>query len=162
MNTRNMVTNQGSEQALRQMLASFGDLRFAVLATSGEGRPYASLIAFTFTPDQQKVIFATPKTTRKYRNLKGQPLVSILVDNRSQTPEDLNRAEAVTLIGTAKPIRSGTRRNKYAGIFTAKHPQLIGFINEPDTALIEVIIEEAVHVTRFQHVSTWAKGNSHG
>jgi len=157
MHKRDIVTNQGKEQALWQIIASFDDLRFAVLATSEEGRPYASLIAFTFTPDHETVIFATPRGTRKYRNIRGQPRVSILVDNRSQTPEDLSRAEAVTLTGTAKPVRGGARRKEYSGIFTAKHPQLVDFINEPDTALMEVVIEEVVHVTRFQHVSTWAK-----
>jgi heme iron utilization protein len=158
MDKRDMVTNQRKEQTLWQMLASFDDLRFAVLATSEDGRPYASLIAFTFTADRQTLIFATPKATRKYRNIRGQPSVSILVDNRSQTPEDLSRAEAVTLTGTAKSVRGGARRKEYSRIFTDKHPQLVDFINEPGTALIEVVIEEAVHVTRFQHVSTWAKG----
>jgi nitroimidazol reductase NimA-like FMN-containing flavoprotein (pyridoxamine 5'-phosphate oxidase superfamily) len=158
MNKRDMLTNQGKEQTLWRILASFDDLRFAVLATSGKGKPYASLIAFTFTPDRQTVIFATPKATRKYTNIKEQPSVSILVDNRSQTPEDLSRAEAVTLTGTARPVRGGARRKEYSRIFTAKHPQLVDFINESDTAIIEMVIEEAVHVTRFQHVSTWSKG----
>jgi heme iron utilization protein len=158
MNKRDLIANQAKEQVLWQMLTSFDDLRFAVLATSEEGRPYASLIAFAFTPDRQTVIFTTSKATRKYRNLTEQPSVSIIVDNRSQTPEDLNSAEAVTLTGTAIPVRGGARRKEYYKIFTAKHPQLVDFVNKPDTALIKMVIKEAIHVTRFQHVSTWTKG----
>ncbi len=139
------------------MVAPFDDLRFAVLATSGEEGPYTSLIAFAFAADRRTLIFATPRATRKYHNIKGRPSVSILVDNRSQTPEDLSRAEAVTLTGTAKPVRSAIRRKEYSGIFITKHPQLADFINKPDTALIEMTIEGAVHVTQFQHVSVWRK-----
>jgi len=158
MNKLDIARNNGKEQTLWQMLAPFDDLRFAVLATSEEGRPYTSLIAFTFSPDRQTVIFATPKATRKYRNIRVQPSVSILVDNRSQKPEDLSNAEAVTLTGTARPLRGGARKKEYSRIFMAKHPQLVDFINKSDTALIEMAIEEVVHVTRFQHVSTWSKG----
>lgn len=152
-----LVPNEGEEKDLKQMLASYDDLRFAVLATSDEGRPYASLIAFALTPDRTTVIFATRKATRKYRNMRSQSSVSILIDNRSQTPEDLSRAEAVTLVGTARPVRAGAKRREYGKIFSEKHPQLITFINDPGTALIAVVIEQAIHVTRFQDVYTWTK-----
>ena len=157
MNKRHHGSTQEENEDLGQMLVPFNDLRFAVLATSDEGRPYASLIAFAFTPDRQTIIFATPKTTRKYRNIRGQQSVSILIDNRSQTPEDLSRAEAVTLIGRARLVRAGARKAEYRKVFTGKHPQLAGFINEPRTALMAVVIEQAVHVTRFQDVSAWTR-----
>jgi len=154
---KNLGANQRREKDLKQMLVSFDDLRFAVLATSDRGRPYASLIAFALTPDCTTVIFATPKATRKYRNLRSQRSVSILIDNRSQTPEDLRRAEAVTLVGTAQPVRAGARRKEYSKLFSNKHPELAGFVGEPGTALVAVIIEQAIHVTRFQDISTWIR-----
>jgi len=146
--------NQGSWAMPRP----FEDLRFAVLATSEGGRPYTSLIAYAFTPDHQTLIFATRKDTQKYRNLTEQPAVSILIDNRSQTPDDLDRAEAVTLLGAARPVRAGAGRKEYSAIFTARHPQLAGFIADPGTALLAVRIEQAVHVRQFESVSYWAKG----
>jgi len=154
---KQLVCNQAQEKDLKQMLADFDDLRFAVLATSDEGRPYASLIAFALTPDRTTVIFATPKATRKYRNMRSQRSVSILIDNRSQTPEDLSRAEAVTLVGTARPVRAGANRIEYGKVFSDKHPHLTTFINDPGTALITVIIEQAIHVSRFQDVSVWTR-----
>jgi general stress protein 26 len=154
MNNRREGSNQEKVQDLALMLAPFDDLRFAVLATSDDkGRPYASLIAFAFAPDHQTVIFGTPRATRKYRNIRDQRYVSILIDNRSQTPEDPRRAEAVTLVGTARPVTTG----EYIKVFTDKHPQLAGFIDEPGTALIAVTIEQAVYVTRFQTVTTWIR-----
>ena len=147
----------GEETSLKQMLASFGDLRFAVVATSDEGRPYASLIAFALTPDLTTIVFATRKATRKYRNMMHQRSVSVLIDNRSQAPENLSRAQAVTLVGTATPVRAGSRRAEYAKLLSDRHPQLAGFIDEPDTALVAVVIEEAIHVTQFQNVATWKR-----
>jgi nitroimidazol reductase NimA-like FMN-containing flavoprotein (pyridoxamine 5'-phosphate oxidase superfamily) len=157
MDKRQLRSNKGKGRDLKQMLASFEDLRFAVLATSDEGRPYASLIAFAFAPDQQTFIFATPKATRKYRNMRSQRSVSILIDNRSGTPEDLSRAEAVTLVGTARPVRAGARKEEYRKVFREKHPRLATFIDDPGTALMAVVIEQAVHVTRFQDVSAWIR-----
>lgn len=157
MNRRHSRSNQGEERNLKQMLAPFEDLRFAILATSDEGRPYASLIAFAFAPDRQTVIFATPKATRKYRNMRSQPSVSILIDNRSGTPEDLSRAEAVTLVGTARLVRAGARREEYRKVFRKKHPRLASFIDDPGTALMAMLIEQAIHVTWFQYVSAWTK-----
>jgi nitroimidazol reductase NimA-like FMN-containing flavoprotein (pyridoxamine 5'-phosphate oxidase superfamily) len=157
MKKQHSRSNREEERNLKQMLASFEDLRFAVLATSDEGRPYASLIAFAFTPDCQTVIFATPKATRKYRNMMSQKSVSILIDNRSGTPEDLSRAEAVTLVGTARPVRAGARKEEYRKVFRKKHPRLASFIDDPGTALMAMLIEQAIHVTRFQDVSAWTK-----
>jgi heme iron utilization protein len=157
MGKRMSADNPSGENKLRQMLASFDDLRFAVLATSDEGRPYASLIAFALTPDRTTVIFATPKATRKYRNMMRQRFVSILIDNRSQTPEDLSHAEAVTLLGTARPVRTGSKKAEYSKIFSDRHPQLASFIGEPDTALVAVVVEEAIHVTQFQNVAVWKR-----
>jgi heme iron utilization protein len=157
MKRQHSRSKRGEERNLKQMLSSFEDLRFAVLATSDEGRPYASLVAFAFTPDSQTVIFATPKATRKYRNMRSQPSVSILIDNRSGTPEDLSRAEAVTLVGAARPVRAGVRKEEYREVFREKHPQLAGFMDNPGTALMAVTIEQAIHVTRFQDVSAWTK-----
>ena len=158
MNVRTHRASEDKNQAQWVMPQCFDDLRFAVLATSDGGRPYTSLIAYALTPDCQTIIFATKKATQKYRNLKEQRSVSILIDNRSQTPEDLGRAEAVTLLGTARLVRAGTRRDKYAAVFTARHPQLAAFVNDPGTALLAMTIEQAVHVTQFQNVSFWTRG----
>jgi heme iron utilization protein len=157
MKKQHSRSNREDERNPKQMLVSFEDLRLAVLATSDEGRPYASLIAFAFTPDCQTVIFATPKATRKYRNMMSQKSVSILIDNRSGNPEDLSRAEAVTLVGTARPVRTGARKEEYRKVFRKKHPRLASFIDDPGTALMAMIIEQAIHVTRFQDVSAWTK-----
>lgn len=140
---------------LEDMLADFNALRFGVLATSDKGKPYTSLIAFALTPDRHTLVFATSRATSKYRNICGQPAVSILLDDRSQNADDLHRARAVTLIGTAKEVSAAAQRKEYRLMYVNRHPELASFIDEPDTALVAVTVRQALHVARFQDVSRW-------
>ncbi|MEN6620249.1 MAG: pyridoxamine 5'-phosphate oxidase family protein [Smithella sp.] len=143
------------QMTLEEMLVPFNALRFAVLATVEEGKPYTSIIAFALTPDCRTLIFTTSSATRKYRNIINQPAVSILLDNRSQNADDINSAQAVTLLGTAKKVRTTARKAEYSEIFVNRHPELADFINDSKTALIAVTIEQAVHVIHFKNVSSW-------
>lgn len=143
------------QMPLEKMFAAFNTLRFAVLATSDKGKPYTSLIAFALTPDRHTLIFATPKATRKYANIKSEPAVSILLDTRSQDAEDFHIAQAVTLLGTAKKVRTAAQKAEYRQILVNRQPELAAFIEEPGTSLIAVTIRQAVHVERFQNVSRW-------
>jgi heme iron utilization protein len=155
MNGQEPESGQGKELSLEGMLASFKDLLFAVLATSDEGKPYTSLVAFALTSDRRTLIFATPKATRKYRNIVGQPAVSVLIDDRSQSADDLSDAQAVTLLGLARELKSAAEKEEYRKVFVSKHPELAAFAQASDTALIAVSIEQVVHVARFQEVSQW-------
>lgn len=143
------------QMPIEEMLAPFEALRVGVLATVEEGRPYTSIIAFALTPDRRTLLFTTSSSTRKYRNIISQPAVSILLDNRSQSAGDINSAQAVTLLGTAKKVRAGAKKEQYRAIFVNRHPELADFIDDPGTALIAFTLQQAVHVARFEDVSVW-------
>ena len=155
MKRRESESKQASQMNIEEMLAPFEALRFAVLATSEEGKPYTSIIAFAITADRRTLIFATSSATRKYRNIINQPAVSILLDNRSQNAYDIDNAQAVTLLGTAKNVRTNAKKAEYRLIFVNRHPQLANFIDDPETALIAVTIQQAVYVAHFKDVSCW-------
>jgi heme iron utilization protein len=127
----------------------------AVLATDAAGQPYTSLVAYALTPDIQGVVFITPKTTRKYRNILKNPRVSLLIDTRTNTPKDYMQAESVTILGNARLIRRGKTRTELADIFMKKHPKLEGIIHSRETALIFIKLTRCIHVTKFQSVSVW-------
>jgi nitroimidazol reductase NimA-like FMN-containing flavoprotein (pyridoxamine 5'-phosphate oxidase superfamily) len=127
----------------------------AVLATAGDEGPHASLVAFAMTPDLRHLLFASPRKTRKYRNLLRTPGVALLVDTRTNTPDDYRGAEAVTLTGTARPVRRGSKRDRLSAVFLAKHPRLGGFLDESATALVAVRLEGVMQVRRFQDVRFW-------
>ena len=127
----------------------------AVLATTADGQPYTSLVAYALTPDGKGVVFITPKATRKYRNILKNPRVSLLIDTRTNTSKDYMQAESVTMLGNARPIRRGKTRTELADIFLKKHPKLEGIIHSRETALIFIKITRCIHVTKFQSVSVW-------
>jgi heme iron utilization protein len=128
---------------------------FCVLATNDNGQSYTSLISFAVTPDLKRIIFATPKKTSKYKNILKTRNVAILIDNRSSIRKNLMETEAVTIIGTARPVRKGKNRDEFASLFLKKHPDLEEFIQSDDTALIVVEAARGIHVGKFQTVTIW-------
>lgn len=128
---------------------------FGVLATNDKGQPYTSLIAFALTPDLKRVIFATPKETRKFKNILDTKKVSILIDNRSSNRKNLMTTEAIMIIGKARNIVRGKIYKELATIFLKKHPDLKEFVESDTTALIVVKATWCIHVGKFQTISLW-------
>ena len=125
--------------------------RLAVLSTQMSGRPYSSLIAFAATADIKNIFFATTRATRKYANLKIEPRVSLLIDDRSNQEIDFSDASAVTVLGTTEELL-GPERELYLQIYLRQHPYLEEFVSAPTCALIRVKVEKYIMVTRFQEV----------
>jgi nitroimidazol reductase NimA-like FMN-containing flavoprotein (pyridoxamine 5'-phosphate oxidase superfamily) len=127
----------------------------AVLATALNGKPYTSLVAFALTTDGKGILFATPKASTKYRNIVKNKHVSLLIDTRSNTGKDYMKAESITILGTARPLRDKSALQEATDILAGKHPALSQFIRSPKTALILVEAAVCMHVTRFQSVTVW-------
>jgi hypothetical protein len=149
------TTKKGAAAIPERLKAFDREGYFGVLATDDGGKPYTSLISYALSPDLKRVIFATPKGTRKYSNILHSAQVAILIDNRSKGKNRLLKTEAMTILGAAKRIRKGTMWGELAGIFLRKHPDLEGFLSAPTTALIAVEIIRCIHVSHFQTVSVW-------
>jgi nitroimidazol reductase NimA-like FMN-containing flavoprotein (pyridoxamine 5'-phosphate oxidase superfamily) len=116
-------------------------------------------VAFALAPDGAAVLFATPRDSRKYRNLRANPRVSLLLDTRGERDRDYGSAEAITVVGRARVLRAGSSSWREAGrVLRAKHPALAAFLEAATTALVRVEIDEAVHVSGFQRVTTWRPG----
>jgi nitroimidazol reductase NimA-like FMN-containing flavoprotein (pyridoxamine 5'-phosphate oxidase superfamily) len=134
--------------------------RHAVLATVSDGQPYTSLVAFAMTPDMKQAVFATPRNTSKYRNILNNRKVALLIDTRSNTDASYMKSEAVTIIGTARPVRRGSKNEALAGILAKKHHALRRFIRATTTAVTVVEAERCFHTGSFQQVSEWRVGKS--
>jgi len=115
---------------------------FAVLNSVGEGLPYSNLVSFAITDDLKSLVFITDRNTRKYRNIKGNNHLSLLIDNRTNQPSDITQAIAITIIGTAR--EEVTSRDSYQVIFLTRHPQLKQFVDNPNSALILVTVSEYI------------------
>ena len=131
--------------------------RHAVLATDDNGQPYTSLIAFTLTPDRRSLIFTTPCKSTKYRNIRKNRHVSVLIDTRSNTDSSYMHAEAFTVQGIARLVRKGKKRYALYRLFVRKHPRLESFARAQSTVLVEIEIINCLHVTSFQAVTVGSR-----
>jgi len=139
-------------QALHQQLRSlFESQNLAVLATHRSGQPYTSLVAFYATEDLKNLFFVTPKTTRKFENLKADSRVSILVNSSTNQVGDFHRAVSVTVIGEATEI-VGSERQPILERYLKKHPHLEDFVRSPSCALVRVSAKSYFMVQKFQNV----------
>jgi nitroimidazol reductase NimA-like FMN-containing flavoprotein (pyridoxamine 5'-phosphate oxidase superfamily) len=140
---------------IRELLES---QRLAVLSTQGKEHPYSNLVAFAATLDLKYLIFATTRATRKYANLLQHPLVSILIDNRTNETADFAEAAAVTVLGRASEVQ-GDERSQLLKTYLNRHPYLEGFVTSPNCALFSVKVERYIMVTRFQDVREIVPGS---
>ncbi len=138
------------QAAITELLLS---QKLAVLATvDPNGSSYASLIAFAASADLQRIVFATSRATRKFANLRHNPKISLLVDNRSNREDDFHEAKAVTVIGVAEIIEPPASPGNAAALYLEKHPYLEDFLTSPSTAFILVSVWRYYLVSRFQEV----------
>jgi nitroimidazol reductase NimA-like FMN-containing flavoprotein (pyridoxamine 5'-phosphate oxidase superfamily) len=146
------------KQQIKQILNElFISQKLAVLGTHQAGQPYGSLVAFAATSDLRNLVFATTRATRKFANLRSDPRVSMVLDNRSNRVADFRKAVAATALGRAGEVR-GKEREKLAGLYLVKHPHLKDFLNSPTCALVKMRVEVYYVVWRFQNVFEWRVG----
>lgn len=150
------ITRKGSVSVPERLKVFDKREHFAVLATDDNGRPYTSLVTYAVTPELNRIIFATPRETQKYKNIMQSKSVALLIDNRTKKgKKTIMDAEAITIIGVARPLRRGKKWDEMAALFLEKHPGLEGFIRAETTALILVDALKCIHVGQFQTVSVW-------
>lgn len=152
-----MEGNLTTEVSLQMLQELFAAQRSAVLATTENGQPYLSLMAFATTSDLQYLLVATYRATRKYRNIEADPRVALLVDNRTNQPADTEEALAVTALGAAKEV-GAAEKDRFLQIYLAKHPHLEKFVTSPECALIEVEVERYFVVSNFQEIRELVPG----
>lgn len=137
-----------ARKTLRELLDS---RQTGVLATSRGDRPYLSIVAFAVSDDLGQLIFATPRHGRKYENLKANPNVAMLMDNRANDAGDIRDAVAATAIGRAFALDMPDRE-AYLDRYAARQPHLADFARSDSTAVFRISVEKYIMVSRFQDV----------
>ncbi len=140
-----------SDNTANILASLFASQPFAILSTEGHGQPYGSVVAIFVTADNCNFIFATPRGTRKFDNLRANPRAALTFDNRSNTPADCREAVAATVLGAVREL-NGEDRRRAAAEFLARHPHLTEFVAAPDSALMSLAVEICYLVTDFQKV----------
>lgn len=122
-----------------------------VLGTHHGGGPYTSLVAFAATDDFHQLLFVTGRSTRKWANLSHDARASMLIDNRSNRPEDFAAAAAVTALGVVEEVPTDERED-FIRLFVNRHPYLADFTASPSCVMLRLQVRTYILVTRFQHV----------
>lgn len=125
---------------------------FGVLATSVNDVPYTNLIAFILQEDLKKLFFATPRDTKKFKNITINEKVSFHIQNTKNSLEDIGNAIGITITGKASEC-SKNKSEEAMTSYLLKHPQMKKFIYSLNTALISIDIERYDVVENFQNVT---------
>jgi uncharacterized pyridoxamine 5'-phosphate oxidase family protein len=121
---------------------------FAVLTTDNQGQPYSNLVAFSQTDDLKSIVFFTKRDTQKYKNIMDNNRVSLMIDSRTNQPDDVNQAVAIALIGVAR--ESERHSPGLVSLFLNKHPHLSHFLEQGDMAIMVISVSECF-VADFQN-----------
>ena len=128
--------------------------QFAVLATIHEKEPYASLVRFTFSNDLKKIYFLTKKKSQKYLNVIKNPDVSLLIDNRTSNPGDLNQLVSLAVFGKAQVSDEKERGNITKKIMSL-YPGIEEYIRTEDIAVVRVDVETYKYARKFGEIYEW-------
>ncbi len=132
------------------------DQPFSILCTQGDCQPYGSLVAFACSDDMKHLYFTTPTATRKYMLLCKCANVSMVIDSRSQHPDNMKAVEAVTITGKAHEIKDGDEYRRGLIMLKERHPYMTEFLEFTSTALFQIDVIRYLHVARFQEVAQWS------
>ena len=146
-----MESDVSRQEALCDIRDILDAQRFGVLSTHAGGQPYGSLVAFAAMEDLRRILFCTPRQTRKYANLSRDPRAAMLFHTSRNEETDCTEAMSVTATGTAVEVPEG-RREANVALFLARHPGLADFAGDSQNALVALEVSEYHLVRRFQDV----------
>jgi len=129
----------------------FRSQNLAALSTHRDGQPYASLVAFYAADDLKHIYFVTPKTTRKFANLKADNRVAVMVNSSINQASDFHQAISVTAVGNAEVVDK-SEKEPILNLYLAKHPHLEEFVQAPTCALVRISVMTYYLVKNFQNV----------
>ncbi len=115
------------------------DEKYCVLATAMDNKPYCSLMAYAVEDDCSKIYMVTKKDSEKYKNLKSNKIVSILIDTRASTKE--KAARALTITGFFSKINDEKLRSSVIDKLRSRHPELEIFLNNESARIFAVEIK---------------------
>ena len=143
-----------NNEILTQFLkAKLEKQRFGVLTSIKENQPHSTLVALVISDDLKKIIFATPRATRKFEAIKKNPNVALFMDDRENKPEDISKAVTISAVGKAIIIEdSDENLGQYRAKYLYKHPYLSDFLEAKETAIVEILVKQFQIVSKFKNV----------
>lgn len=124
-----------------------------VLATVEGNQPHTSLMTYFVDHATMKFYFLSRKSSRKNKNLRKNPHVSLFIDRRDEK-------QTLSIQGVYAPIKKKQTIEAIIKLFLLKHPHLRHFAEDPDTELIRIMGQSAQLITGFEDSFTTKLENS--
>ena len=105
-----------------------------VLATTDGDTPHCSLMAYITSEAADRLFLVTPRNSKKYRNIRRRPNVSMLIDTRGE--QTRNNTQALTLTGTCHTLEGDKEVSFVKEAFNRQHPHLHDLICKGDVAFL--------------------------
>ncbi len=140
-----------SDVSLSDLKRFFDSQSFAVLSTKSKDYPHSNFISFVSSPDLKSIFFVTNRISEKYKNIERDSKVSILIDNRSNSLDDFEKALVVTALGKARKV-TDSEKEEISDLYLSKNPHLEDFLKCPSCELMEIRVDKYIVVDRFQFV----------
>lgn len=121
--------------AQNRILRLLAEKDVGVLATSGKAGPHTSLMAFAYHAVAGVLLMMTARGSRKYENLTGSGLASVLVDSRDEA-EMVGRGGVEALTMAAELVENASEDDALRAAFLEKHPQMQAFAARTDVVLL--------------------------
>jgi nitroimidazol reductase NimA-like FMN-containing flavoprotein (pyridoxamine 5'-phosphate oxidase superfamily) len=126
---------------LDKMKALVREKDMCVLATVSNNRPHCSLMAYIANDACTEIYMVTFKDTKKYRNLRENPWVSLLIDTRDEDRGSRRpQAKAITVTGVFEEIGDNNMRDQIREALMRRHAQLEGFADHADAEVFSIRI----------------------
>jgi nitroimidazol reductase NimA-like FMN-containing flavoprotein (pyridoxamine 5'-phosphate oxidase superfamily) len=93
-------------------------------------------MAYLYVPEKRRLYLLTPTESHKFRNLRRQSAISLLIDTRDEAPRD--RTAALTVRGEARVVEEVAERHAIFQLLLERHPQLHCFADRTDVAVVEI------------------------
>jgi nitroimidazol reductase NimA-like FMN-containing flavoprotein (pyridoxamine 5'-phosphate oxidase superfamily) len=136
----------GGLKGTRKMLEKMKDLvrsqNVCVLATVSGDQPHCSLMSYATDADCREMYMVTFRKTKKYRNLKDNPAVSLLIDTRKEDcGEKRHEVRALTVNGLFEEVKDQKKRDMIRALILERHPHLDVLAGDPDAEFFTVRIK---------------------
>lgn len=110
-----------------------------VLATVSDGKPHCSLMSYVADADSREIYMITQRETKKYRNLAGNPAVSLLIDTRQTDSQ--SHTKALTITGIFQGTIDENKKSNIRTSLLKKNNDLKAFVDDPSVEIIFVQVK---------------------
>jgi hypothetical protein len=141
----------------REVVTLVQQQRWAALATTADGTPLASMVAYAVEPDLGGLLFFISQLSAHTRHLLAAPLTSVAITAPDLGEGDPQTLPRVSLQGRALPIDRADEGFALAGArYVQRFPDALPRFQLGDFHLFRFTIDEARYVGGFARASSFS------